>query len=205
MPDAGLWLSFLEADDAGPAPRLRTGPGRHAPELDLTDRARWVLGAIAVPRELAPEDASDERQRTRLGSRQWSSGEITTRIPYQHRSTIRLALADLRAKLGERGLVLEDFLVIDTDRGRYGIRPDRLAVDVVALHAVVGNPDALGRQLDAAVGDRRQAHLAPVCAHLLAEPVLRELEIAIGTAALRAPDPISATRENLALLSLIHI
>jgi len=48
-------LSFLDDGDARAAPRLRTGHGPDAPEIELTDRARWVLAAISLPRELAPE------------------------------------------------------------------------------------------------------------------------------------------------------
>src|SRR5579875_2505398 len=118
-----LWVRFLEGADGAPAPRLRAGAAPDGPEIELSDRARWVLAAIALPRELVPETASDERQRARLGSRVWSSGEITARIPYQHRSTIRHGLGDLRRELGECGLALEDYLLIDTDRGRYGVRP----------------------------------------------------------------------------------
>ncbi|HEY3773848.1 MAG TPA: hypothetical protein VGL69_12680 [Solirubrobacteraceae bacterium] len=184
-----LWLGFVEDGDAGPAPHLRTGPGPDAAEIELTDRARWVLAAISLPRELAPDAASDERQRARLGSRLWSSGEITARIPYQHRSTIRLALGDLRGRLRERELVLEDYLVIDTDRGRYGVRGGRITVDVVDLYAVRHDPEALDRRLDAAVDDRRRVQLAAVCSHLLAEAPLAELETAIGASALRACVP----------------
>ncbi|MFZ0384365.1 MAG: hypothetical protein WAL22_01765, partial [Solirubrobacteraceae bacterium] len=162
MSAPALWLSFLEDGDAGAAPRLSTGPGPDAVEIELTDRARWVLAAISLPRELAPDTASDERQRARLGPRLWSSGEITARIPYQHRSTIRLALADLRGRLRERDLVLEDYLLIDTDRGRYGVRAGRFTVDVVDLYAVRHDGEALDRRLDDAVGDRSRVQLAAV-------------------------------------------
>jgi len=193
MSGPALWLSFLENDDAGAAPRLRIGPGPDAPEVELTDRARWVLAAISLPRELAPEAAADDHRRTRLGSRLWGSGEITARIPYQHRSTIRLALGDLRTRLRERDMVLEDYVLIDTERGRYAIRSEQLTVDIVDLYEVRGDPDELDRRLDAAVGDRRRARLAPVCSHLLAEGPLRELEVAIGASAVRAantaPEP----------------
>ncbi|HTU27823.1 MAG TPA: hypothetical protein VMF07_00465 [Solirubrobacteraceae bacterium] len=182
-------MSFLEDDDARAAPRLRTGPAPGAEEIELTDRARWVLAAISLPRELAPDAASDERQRARLGSRLWSSGEITDRIPYQHRSTIRLALGDLRSRLGERELALEDYLVIDTERGRYGVRGGQITVDVVDLYAVRHDPAAVDRLLDAALEDRRRAQLAAVCSHLLGEAPLAELETAIGASAVRACVP----------------
>jgi hypothetical protein len=188
MSAPALWLSFLEDGDVGDAPRLRTGPGPDAAEIGLTDRARWVLAAISLPRELAPETAS-EHQRARLGSRLWSSGEITARIPYQHRSTIRLALGDLRSRLREHGLVLEDYLLIDTDRGRYGVRTDRVAVDLVDLYAARHDGEELDRRLDAAIGDRRRVQLAAVCSHLLAEAPLAELETAIGASAVRACVP----------------
>ncbi len=188
-----LWLSFLEDADFGPAPRLRTGPAPDAPEIALSDRARWVLAAISLPRELAPETMSGEHQRARLGSRLWSSGEIIARIPYQHRSTIRLGLSDLRDRLRERDLVLEDFLLIDTDRGRYAVRTGRITVDVVDLYELRHDPLAVDRRLDSAVGDRRGAQLAPVCSHLLAEAPLRELETAIGASALRAVRPFAPT------------
>jgi hypothetical protein len=191
MSDPALWLSFLEGADAGPAPRLRIGPEPDAPEIPLTDRARWVLAAVSLPRELTPEAASDERQRARLGSRLWSSGEIMGRIPYQHRSTIRLALGDLRGRLAERQLLLEDYLLIDTDRGRYGIRSGRLNVDLVELYAARGDPDALDQRLDAELPDRRRARLASVCTPLLADTPLRELKEAISASAARAPDPMA--------------
>src|ERR1700761_7898561 len=157
MSGPALWLSFLEDDDDGTGPRLRDGPGPDAGEIELTDRARWVLAAIALPRELAPESASDERQRARLGSRLWSSGEITARIPYQHRSTIRLGLGDLRSRLRDRNLALEGYLLIDTARGRYGVRAGRMTVDVVDVYALRHDPDALDRRLDGTLGDRRRA------------------------------------------------
>jgi hypothetical protein len=199
MSASALWLSFLEDADAGAAPRLRTGPGPDAPEIELTDRARWVLAAVSLPRELAPETASDERQRARLGSRLWSSGEITARIPYQHRSTIRLALADLRNRLRDRDLVLEDYLLIDTERGRYGVRAGRISVDLVDLYVARHDPEALDRKLDAILGDRRRAQLAPVCSHLLAEGPLADIETAIGASALRACGPtLSLARDAAA-------
>jgi hypothetical protein len=186
MPGPGLWVRFLEDGDGAPAPRVRGDPAPDAPEIPLSDRARWVLAAIALPRELVPATASDERQRARLGSRVWSSGEIIARIPYQHRSTIRHALGDLRQRLGERALVLEDHLLIDTDRGRYGVRPGRLTIDLVELHALREDPDAVDRYLDATFGEREHARLAPVCANLLDPVVLAELDGAVRASAARA-------------------
>jgi hypothetical protein len=189
MEEPALWLRFLDDEDGSPAPRLRVGRGPDAPEIPLTDRARWVLGAISLPRELTPESASDERQRARLGSRLWSSGEITARIPYQHRSTIRHALSDLRRGLGEHGLALEDHLLIDTERGRYALRSGRVAVDLLELHDVLHDPTAFDRRLDAAVADRGEARLAPMSAHLLDEGTFRALDAAIRGSAGRAPHP----------------
>jgi hypothetical protein len=184
-----LWLSFLDEAHRGPAPWLRGGASPDSPVIELTDRARWVLAAISLPRELAPEAASDERQRLRLGSRLWSSGEITARIPYQHRSTIRHALTDLRRRLEEHGLVLEHYLVIDTDRGCYGVRHERVTVDLIELHAARNRPDELDRRLDAALGDRKRAEIAAMCSNLLADPVFRELDEAITASAARASVP----------------
>ncbi|HET9124200.1 MAG TPA: hypothetical protein VFN65_04870 [Solirubrobacteraceae bacterium] len=199
MPGPGLWVRFLEDGDGAPAPRLRTGAAPDAPEIALSDRARWVLAAIALPRELAPETASDERQRARLGSRVWSSGEITARIPYQHRSTIRHGLADLRRAVNERTLVLEDHLLIDTGRGRYGVRPGRMTVDLVELHALRGNPDAVDRYLDGALGGRGHARLAPICATLLDPVALTELEAAVQASVARAATrPAPPTRPEAA-------
>jgi hypothetical protein len=186
MDEPGLWLTFLDEGDGRPAPRLRTGADPGAPEILLTDRARWVLGAIALPRELTPEDASDERRRARLGSSLWSSGEITDRIPYQHRSTIRHALNDLRLRLDAHGLRLEDHLLIDTARGRYALRGGRIVVDLLDLHELLDDPDGFDRRLDAAVPERGAARLAPIGAHLLADPAHRALDTAIQASAARA-------------------
>lgn len=189
MSGVSLWLSFVQGPEDGSAPRLRLGLEPGAAEIELTDRARWVLAAISLPRELAPETTAGEHQRARLGAHLWSSGEIIARIPYQHRSTIRLGLNDLRHRLRERDLVLEDYLLIDTDRGRYSLRTDRIAVDVVDLYGARHDPAALDRRLDALVGDRRRARLAAICAHLLAQDPRRELEQAIGASAARSSEP----------------
>lgn len=197
MPGPGLWVRFVEDGDGAPAPRLRAGPAPDAPEIPLSDRARWVLAAIALPRELVPATASDERQRARLGSRVWSSGEITARIPYQHRSTIRHALGDLRQRLSEHALVLEDHLLIDTDRGRYGVRPGRVTSDLVELHALRKDPDAVDRYLDTALSGREHARLSPVCANLLDPAALAELDGAIRASAARAAAHSAAGTDSL--------
>jgi hypothetical protein len=192
MSTSDLWLRLVdEDDDAVSYPRL--GYGEH--EFSLSDRARWVLAAIALPRELSPAVASDELQRRRLGPNSWSSGEIMARIPYQHRSTIKHAFADLRAQLAEHGLALEEFLELDTRRGRYGLRPGRVQVDLLSLHAAREDPDAFDALLAAGVSDPRRAGLAPICHELLQGSVHAELETAIAAAARRLSPP-SATEPS---------
>lgn len=181
-----LRLRYID-EGHGPAPRLEYELGGRRGTIALSDRARWVLIAISLPRGLLPESASEERQRLRLGSQVWSSGEIMARIPYQHRSTIRLGLADLRQELDAAGLSLEDHLLIDTTRGRYGLQPDRTVVDLVALLEARDSPADIDRLLDDGIEDRRRARLADVCGDLLEPSVLGELHALVAESAARTP------------------
>ncbi len=184
-----LWVRFLGEDDGEPRrPTLAMGPGEDAQAFGLTDRARWLLAAISLPRELASGSVADDRRGRRLGPGVWSSGEIMKRIPYQHRSTIRLALGDLRAVLVEAGLQLDDYLALDTQLGRYGMNASRTRVDVVELHRAREEPDEVDRIVAASVADPRRASLPTLTRELFRAPAWGEITELVALARDRATE-----------------
>jgi hypothetical protein len=192
-----LWLRLVREDDPGVTyPRLGHGAGESRRDYALSDRARWLLAAIALPRELTPAIASDEAQRRRLGSLAWSSGEIMARIPYQHRSTLKHALGDLRVQLTEDGLELEDYLEIDTRRGRYALHPGRVRVDLVDLYTARDDPEAFDRLLAAEVAEPERARLAPICHELLQGPIHAALSQELAASGRRAREVASDDRAD---------
>jgi hypothetical protein len=191
MPIPELWLRLVCEDDHGVGyPRLGHGDGEARREFELSDRARWLLAAIALPRELTPAIASDEAQRRRLGSLAWSPGEIMARIPYEDRSTLGHALDDLRAQLSSDGLELEDYLevAVDTRDGRYALRPGRVGVDAVDLYAARDDPATFDRLLGAEVAEPERARLAPICHELLQGPIHAVLSRELAESARRTRD-----------------
>jgi len=130
MPPSVLWVYFLGDQSANDVrPTLWVGDGRDGREIDLSDRARALIAALAVPPEMA---AGPRWTSAQLST--WSSGDVLQRMGYGHRRAIQDAIKDLRRHLDEVDLELNHYLHADKRRGRYGLNNVRVdAVEVVAL------------------------------------------------------------------------
>lgn len=123
-----LWIYFLaDHTRSDSRPTLWIGPRQDGEEVALSDRARRLLAALAVPRELS----RGETGVTAAGPPStWKSGEILDNANFGARSTLKDALQDLTTKLEENGLAADQYVRI-AEQGRYSL--DHVLVDVVEL------------------------------------------------------------------------
>jgi hypothetical protein len=133
-----LWVYFLgDAATDDQRPTLWIGERSQGTEISLTPRARSLIGALAVPPEMARGPAWES---STLST--WTSAEVTDRMHHSHRSSITKARADLAERFAESGLELDHYL-----RTEGGYALNNVRVDAVEILRKSDDPEAVGALL----------------------------------------------------------